>query len=54
MKKIENAISVSKISLQIKSWGILSEIVYIFMIYIVCGLNNIFLFFIADFVLRSH
>ena len=53
-EKIENALSVSKIGLQIKSWAILSEIVYIFRIYIVSGLNNIFLFFIADFGLRSR
>ena len=45
LKKIENGISLSKIGLEIKFWAILSEIVYIYSIYIVFCLNYIFLFY---------
>ena len=52
-QKIENAISLSNIGLQVSSWAILSEIVYIYSIYcIVFKLN--FSFFSADFGLRGH
>ena len=46
---IENAISLSKIGLQIKSWAILSEIVYIYSMYIA---QTTFLFFSADFSIK--